>query len=539
MVGVLSRLCPHRLRSKLGSWQTVSLFHAIIPRSPTLSLRAVVAGLLHVPRDSVRLLPAVPAVGDHAHNGIVSRQVYALAPGGSDDGVPYVLDLRRLLLPIYLASAPGGRLRIDSLWARLRPRCPAGFFMRVHGGFALGDEANRYRAVFPGQVIVVEFLPSRPRNPAFDEDADAASDEDSDRHEPDEPRDEAGERTSLSGSSSALRTDAGTGGTRAGFLQGTTHAVCGLVLWGNGLGITAVDAGCRNLTSARPHQCCPIHVSRAGGPSALAHVVGWVLVSFVGLVLRCAVTTCALRPGSLALPSAGLPFAFCCCCLLRHMGSWECSSLTCRQARVYPDLLFPHPPCLVCPERALSYRRTAVHQLRHAVPFPPRAGRLPSLLCFPLLTDEVAGTDALVTLLEQSRHKYGDGTFFEARALLETLVEHFQGEAPSAALPPPVPFQLSLAMLLDSVHVSPGHATCAGTVPWHDLSHRPTYAVSVQSFPQVSYLSPSTSRSAFSNGLRRGLLVCSPPTLLSFASHLMVPFLRPLDQQAGAWFCQS
>ncbi|CAE7239157.1 yheT [Symbiodinium sp. KB8] len=176
-------------------------FHAVIPSSPSSPLKDVVAGMLHAPLDSFTLVSAFPAVRDHAHGGLPSRQVYGVSQGGPTAAVPYFLDLRRMLLPMSLDFAPFGRVCVASLCTRLQPICPDGFFIRVRGGYAQGDVANHYRDVFPGQVIIAEFLPRRPRRlptPAEDDDAPGgaddwdASDDSDDDDEPDSPSHSSG-----------------------------------------------------------------------------------------------------------------------------------------------------------------------------------------------------------------------------------------------------------------------------------------------------------------------------------------------------------
>ena len=448
-------------------------FHATIPRSPTFTLQVVVAGLMHVPLDSVRLLPAMPAVRDHAHSGIMSRQVYAFATGDPEDGVPYLLDLRRLLLPICLLFAPGGRMDIDSLWTRLRSRCPAGFFMRVHGGFALAMRLTTTVPFFQDRLSLPNSCPVALGVQPF----------------------------LLMLMPLLVRTVMTSGLASTGLLleralpckarllrSGLMSALvackerptlcaamyCGVLV----LSTTAVDAGNRHLTSAQPHQSYPSLAFRVGWPRALAGVVSRMLSSFFGHLLRCTVAAFACADW---LSRAVLRRPAVCVLLVLIVVPYGVVGVQFFDLSLGEDAHVSVPPPSSFPrasdEGCVGFSDgCAIVDARRFIPTPCRSLALAatrSAVERPPIEDTVVGSDALITLLEQSRRRYGDGTFFEARVLLDTLTEHFQevGEVLPAASPPPVPFQLSLSALLDTTPAPLGHATRAGPVPWHDLSH--------------------------------------------------------------------
>ena len=89
------------------------------------------------------LVPAAPDIYDHARCGVLSRgvlvacQTQDFTPAGPHDKIPFVLDLRPILLTINWSYAVGGLLDVASLCGRLAWRCPAGYHIRVYGGFLI------------------------------------------------------------------------------------------------------------------------------------------------------------------------------------------------------------------------------------------------------------------------------------------------------------------------------------------------------------------------------------------------------------------
>ena len=122
------------------------------------------------------IAPARPPICNHAHRACISTDVLIAAlPAPRDPTVfvPFVLDLRPVLLPLSVRWAEHGRVDIAAIHAVAAARCPLHFCVRIYGGTAPPDRANHYRCVQPGDVLTVEFHPRRespPHDPAYGED---------------------------------------------------------------------------------------------------------------------------------------------------------------------------------------------------------------------------------------------------------------------------------------------------------------------------------------------------------------------------------
>ena len=128
------------------------------------------AAALGLEAGQFQLVPAVPAVSDHAHLGTRSQRVLSACPiedpwsEGGGQRVPYILDQRPVLLPMLLAFAPEGILDVAGLCRRVAWRCPQRHHVRLFGGQNIAGSGNHYRQVRPGEVITIEFHPDRIRD---------------------------------------------------------------------------------------------------------------------------------------------------------------------------------------------------------------------------------------------------------------------------------------------------------------------------------------------------------------------------------------
>ncbi|OLP89784.1 hypothetical protein AK812_SmicGene28712 [Symbiodinium microadriaticum] len=162
-----------------GAWLVTDQrsFHASIAPPPNAEVHSEAADAMCIPQDDVNVGPAYPSIVDHADAGHTSTSVVAVARRHLDThdvpptAVPYILDLRPLLLPLILERATDGVLEIAWVCERVQHLCPAGFCVRIYGGTFDGSAANNYRQVVPGAVIRVELHPTPPI-PADSEESD-------------------------------------------------------------------------------------------------------------------------------------------------------------------------------------------------------------------------------------------------------------------------------------------------------------------------------------------------------------------------------
>ncbi|CAE7190794.1 unnamed protein product, partial [Symbiodinium sp. CCMP2456] len=160
------------------------------------------------------LVPTAPDIYDHAWHGVLSHgvliacQTQDFTPYGPHDRVPFVLDLRPILLPLGWSYAEDGLLDVAAICGRLVHRCPRGFHIRLYGGRFI-DGGNHFRRVDVGEVLSVEFQPDYLHGVRIQEPASAAQAviADPSESEPDGGGDPAS-------SSTSSRADAGTGATQ-------------------------------------------------------------------------------------------------------------------------------------------------------------------------------------------------------------------------------------------------------------------------------------------------------------------------------------
>ncbi|CAE7947671.1 unnamed protein product [Symbiodinium sp. KB8] len=122
------------------------------------------ATMLGLEAGQFALVPALPPIDDHARHGMRSQRVMAACPIHETDGdlghrVPFVLDLRPVLLHLYVAYATDGLLDVGEICRRASVRCPRRYHVRLLGGRYSADIGNHYRQVRPGEVVTVEFHP--------------------------------------------------------------------------------------------------------------------------------------------------------------------------------------------------------------------------------------------------------------------------------------------------------------------------------------------------------------------------------------------
>ena len=226
-------LCLDRMLSSAEGWHTtlpepappVGLWlvtdqqprRFVEPSPPRPPVRLCVSALLQIPDGNLTFVPALPAIRDHAHVGIDSSQVCIAALRLSAHDIPFVLDLRPVLLGITWAYAPHGRIDISELGVRHSRRCPNGFFVRILGGSSSPELANHFRWVQAGHVITVLF---QRRWTASSAQSSSSTSSDDDAPHPEDSSSSGSPGGSFSasgfsqGTASAYRQDAGTGSTR-------------------------------------------------------------------------------------------------------------------------------------------------------------------------------------------------------------------------------------------------------------------------------------------------------------------------------------
>ena len=212
-----------------GAWLVTDQrsFHASIAPPPNAEVHSEAADAMCIPQDDVNVGPAYPSIVDHADAGHTSTSVVAVARRHLDThdvpptAVPYILDLRPLLLPLILERATDGVLEIAWVCERVQHLCPAGFCVRIYGGTFDGSAANNYRQVVPGAVIRVELHPTPPI-PADSEESDGRFH--SYYHTPDLSGQEADDASTVQHSSSSpTRQMPDTGGTGRPSEYGPSH----------------------------------------------------------------------------------------------------------------------------------------------------------------------------------------------------------------------------------------------------------------------------------------------------------------------------
>ena len=517
---------PELPGSALGtSWILSTGVHSALPVvSDNFAVNnATVAALLDLVPGQFIVVPSEPPIVDHAYRGCRSQAVLFACntedyvAGGSNACIPYVLDLRPILLQIQGAFAPDGFLNVAELAARLVWRCPTGFHLRLFGGSYRADEGNHYRRVQPGEVIVAEFQPdylevvvphativSSGSLPSQHGGGDSTSAE------------QASERPSESSATSSR--DAGTGGTRRG-PNGTQASLSVNVARFPGelaedetgraktvLGVTlspGIASVCRLAFASRwlgwqslPAQFVPVVplafarlLSLGEGPQGgavemwLLRLLGCALLDGIAVVTPfLALLVGILSPLLAAIASTGRfgPIGWCVqrplaiaavvlCWQFVVGDSMQLNGVERYEGAQDPDHVRSFQSSEVSPSRLLLDRGSSDWREScfegpssvaglwsddrkgyRALPTPCRNIKLPVL-------DAALCVEVGCTLLEEAVCRQGDDTYFESRALLETLYEHFDGLAPAeptivqaSATPVNSAAPLSLAQYLPS-----------------------------------------------------------------------------------------
>ena len=143
-------------------------FHASITPPPNPAMHGDVARAMTVSPDDLNIGQASPPIQDHAHRGLTSTSVIVSLAKQLDthevspEAIPYILDLRPLLLPLSAMRSDTNTVLVTDLYRRVQSHCPRGFNLRFYGGVSSIDSANHHRWVEPGTVIRVELQPSAP-----------------------------------------------------------------------------------------------------------------------------------------------------------------------------------------------------------------------------------------------------------------------------------------------------------------------------------------------------------------------------------------
>ena len=191
-----------------------------------LTLREVFANHIWAESEANIVLPAVPALLDHEFQGIPSTQVFLAAPPSQVE-VYYFLDLRPTLSGITLGMARGGRVDVAEVCLPHRRRCPFGFCLRLFGGTAPPGAANHVRYMHPGQVLTIEFHPTRSSTGFGFHSVDfPGGDDDDEAHHSDTDSDPDEGAQDRSVPPSAPLGDEGTGSTASGQVTGPAGEVC-------------------------------------------------------------------------------------------------------------------------------------------------------------------------------------------------------------------------------------------------------------------------------------------------------------------------
>ena len=412
--------------SRLTSWVlTDGIHYAVSVDSDTFAANnAEVAERLALPTGQFMLVPATPFIGDHAHRGRASSLV-AVACRIEDysaehptDKVPYLLDLRPILLRIGWAYADQGLVDVTELGRRLCVRCPRGHHLRLTGGSYSRDEGNHRRRARPGEVLTAEFLPDyvREAEDLSESDAQVSLSEDGNVLEPYTRR-----APNASESSAASSHDGGTGGPR---WHTRTRA-----LGTHSQSDACSRAGREDREGGEPRAvcrrsprvwfdkwiCCVLTSRLSDGSS-------WFTTVIAGLVLASLFLGVALRAIHILAPY--IVGGACICQGIRHK---RCVLLC-----VASILLLPVVRAGFTPNQG-GDTADRVDVSRPGLGVSAAGMRIIATPCRQRLPTHAESSFSIgPTLLQQSFGRADCHAFFEARALLETLFEHFSGLRRSA-----------------------------------------------------------------------------------------------------------
>ena len=410
-----------------------------------LYLRNDLADMLAYEVEDLTVQPAQPRILDHldygvrAHSVVVATQLLARRAEASEIRTIFLLDMRPITAGLAWGVANHGRVRAESLVARFDSQCPAGYRSQITGGRPLHTDEGLYFEVRPGEVLYVDYVAR-----------DVVSSDTEDDHTPDP----SGLSPSPGGDNHSSSSDSAASSQRSrpSRLHGARDTGSETMHPRDGTSYSENREECQTFFSPdasripSPNGSGGRVVMWSGNSfSGFAEIVGWHATSVLPAshrhhgLLACVVVLCSLLillgQGS---RNATLPYGWgaafvavlinarCRRLEAAFFAVWLCSlGLPAAEAmhippfsRVLPVIDMPkfgnEQPCpgtLPC---------SVGHPARRPIPTPSRSkANVPSLR-----SEAYPGP----TLLEQSVSLPENTAFFEARILLDTLVEHFGWE---------------------------------------------------------------------------------------------------------------
>ena len=351
---------------------------------------ALVAEALALPAGQFSLVPSRPDISTHARRGTSSQGVFIACqiedfpPDGHGEKIPFILDLRPILLCLSWSYAPSGNIDVAALCSRLAVRCPAGYHVRLFGGQFQADQGNHFRQVETGEVITAEFQPNYVHD-VVSQFFPSSFTLGGGTGDPPRPTGHGGH--SVTASPSSRQADAGTGSTQQGHpgQQGGRHYPPG-----------------HHTDRARHHQ----GHERRGSPPPPPQLT--ILPRTLLLLSTMLISTRGMQlPAgeSIAQPT-----------LRQEFDTWPASTAASKAGHTFAAACFGRP--IPTPCRSLRTRE------------PDQSVKTP-LQGRPSTTDTPSPSDILQTLLEESVADASCPAFWLAATLLDTLVEHFgDGSSP-------------------------------------------------------------------------------------------------------------
>ena len=430
-----------------------------VPPTRRQHLRNDLAQVLAIPARRLALSPAREPLGDHAYRGRLIRHLYAAACLSEAvrrrDREPIcLLDLRPIMLSFAWYYAPAGTLQHGPLLARFEPRAPEGYVL----GFTRRDSPiARLQApllVSDGEVVALHFFIPPPADISSTEDEGDVGPRDRDRHRslPDAdgsdavPGISAGPPGGVDHATPAASTEVGRQrGLRPPFTtsdclrrgyQESAHCQQGRAALAK---YADVYAGFSSVGAAG-HAAANVTSSVAVLVWASSRVVTRAFSSCSGPSGRYFCLPASVLLGLHAIFPTGAVAALSTACLVCTV-----FSLLRKGRYALALLLLLWGGCLANPVRAgvprhVDYGTQPLSTLAEGAScLTIAAGTAASLrrLPTPCRANRVeigAATTTLCTLLQESA-AHTDTWAFNAATLLETLIEHFQGQMPSPAAP--------------------------------------------------------------------------------------------------------
>ncbi|CAE7728750.1 unnamed protein product [Symbiodinium microadriaticum] len=180
-----------------------------VDRQGLLNAAQDIAEVVADPPAELVVVPAQPALVDHAFLGFWNRNVLAAwraAPSATPRDPICFLDQRPVLHQVLWVRCPDGLLALGPVFEWHLWRCPPGFQVCVRQGSDHFDDPNQALRVYDGEVLTILFLPCPPQDPPADEDENFRPDGG------DEPPSQGGARNARR-SRRSTGSDAGTGGS--------------------------------------------------------------------------------------------------------------------------------------------------------------------------------------------------------------------------------------------------------------------------------------------------------------------------------------